>query len=50
MTFEIDTDGILGVAARNEETNEAQSTRIVLTGGMDDEAVEALVQKYADDE
>ncbi|MCP4674810.1 MAG: Hsp70 family protein [Deltaproteobacteria bacterium] len=48
ITFEIDTDGILGVAARNEETGEAQTTSIVLTGGMDDEKVEELVQKYAD--
>ena len=48
VTFEIDTDGILGVSASNEETNEAQSTKILLTGGMDEEKVEALVQKYAD--
>ena len=48
VTFEIDTDGILGVAAENEETGEAESTRIVLTGGMDEEKVEELVQKYAD--
>ncbi len=49
VTFEIDTDGILGVSARNEETGEAQTTRIVLTGGMDDEMVEELVQKYAEE-
>ena len=49
VTFEIDTDGILGVAARNEETGEAQTTSIVLTGGMDDEKVEELVQKYSDE-
>jgi molecular chaperone DnaK (HSP70) len=48
VTFEIDTDGILGVSASNEETKEAQRTRIVLTGGMDDAKIEALVEKYAD--
>jgi molecular chaperone DnaK len=50
VTFEIDTDGILGVSARNEETGNAQSTRIVLTGGMPEEQIEALVEKYADDQ
>jgi hypothetical protein len=50
VTFEIDTDGILGVSARNEETKVAQSTRIVLTGGMPEEQIEALVEKYADDQ
>lgn len=47
VTFEINTDGILGVAARNEETGEAQSTRIVLSGGIDEDQVERLVRKYA---
>ncbi len=47
VTFEIDTDGILGVFARNEETGEAQSTRIVLSGGLDEITVRALVEKYA---
>jgi len=47
VTFEIDTDGILGVSARNEETGEAQSTRIVLSGGLTDDHVNDLVKKYA---
>jgi len=47
VTFEIDTDGILGVSARNEETGEAQATRIVLTGGMDESQVSELVKKYS---
>jgi molecular chaperone DnaK len=47
VTFEIDTDGILGVSARNEETGEAQSTRIVLSGGLTDEDVNDLIEKYA---
>jgi molecular chaperone DnaK len=47
VTFEIDTDGILGVSARNEETGEAQSTRIVLSGGLSEEQVNVLVKKYS---
>ncbi|MDJ0761692.1 MAG: Hsp70 family protein [Myxococcota bacterium] len=48
VTFEIDIDGILSVSARNEETNEAQHIRISLTGSLDDDRIEALVQQYAD--
>lgn len=48
VTFEIDTDGILGVSARNEETGEAQSTRIMLSGGLDEKSVQILVEKYAE--
>jgi molecular chaperone DnaK len=47
VAFEIDTDGILGVSARNEETGAAQSTRIVLTGGLSEDDVNELVKKYA---
>ena len=47
VTFEIDTDGILGISARNQETGEAESTQITLTGGIDEAQVEALVQKYS---
>jgi molecular chaperone DnaK len=47
VTFEIDTDGILRVSARNEETGEAQRTKINLTGGLSDDQVSALVAKYA---
>ena len=39
VTFEIDTDGLLGVSARNEESGEAQVTRIQLTGGLDEDQV-----------
>jgi molecular chaperone DnaK len=46
VKFDIDTDGILGVSARNEETGEAQATRINLTGGMGEDQVSALVRKY----
>ena len=48
VTFEIDTDGLLGVSARNEETGEAQATRIQLTGGLDEDQVNPLVKKYAE--
>ena len=48
VIFEIDTDGILGVSAINEDTKEKQSTRIVLSGGMDEDKIEELVKKYAD--
>jgi len=47
VTFEIDTDGILRVSARNEETGEAQRTRIQLTGGLSEDQVNDLVAKYA---
>ena len=47
VTFEIDTDGILRVSARNEETGEAQRTRIQLSGGLSEDQVNDLVAKYA---
>jgi molecular chaperone DnaK len=47
VTFEIDTDGILGVSARNEESKEAESTKIILAGGLDEDKVKALVQQYS---
>ncbi|MFO8072395.1 MAG: Hsp70 family protein [Polyangia bacterium] len=47
VAFEINTDGILGVSARNKETGKAQTTRIQLTGGMSEERVEKLVEKYS---
>ncbi|MCK9458137.1 MAG: Hsp70 family protein [Proteobacteria bacterium] len=47
VTFEIDTDGILRVSARNEETGEAQRTEIHLTGGLSENQVADLVAKYA---
>ncbi|MBN2530278.1 MAG: Hsp70 family protein [Deltaproteobacteria bacterium] len=47
ITFEVDTDGILNVRALNEETKESQSTQIKLTGGLADDQVQALVEKYS---
>ena len=46
VTFEIDTDGILNVKATNDETSIQQTTRIKLTGGLDEGQVKALVEKY----
>jgi molecular chaperone DnaK len=46
VQFDIDTDGILGVSARNEETGEAQTTRITLTGGLSEDRVSDLVRRY----
>ncbi len=47
VIFEIDTDGILGVSAVNEETGAAQETRIQLLGGLNEDQVNALVSKYS---
>lgn len=47
VTFEIDTDGLLNVKALNEETKATQSTQIKLTGGLADDQVNALVEKYS---
>ncbi len=47
VVFEIDTDGILGVSAVNEETGAAQDTRIQLLGGLNEDQVNALVSKYS---
>jgi molecular chaperone DnaK len=49
VTFEIDTDGILRVSARNEETGAAQQTKIQLSGGLSDDQVNDLVARYATD-
>jgi len=48
VTFEINTDGILDVSARNEETGEAQATKVVLSGGLGDDQVNKLVEKYSE--
>lgn len=47
VIFEIDTDGILGVSAVNEETGAAQEIRIQLLGGLNEAQVNALVSKYS---
>jgi len=41
VTFEIDTDGIVNVYARDTETGQQASTTITLSGGMSDQEIEA---------
>ncbi|MBI4510366.1 MAG: Hsp70 family protein [Deltaproteobacteria bacterium] len=45
VTFEIDTDGILNVSARDEQTLQAQSARINLIGAQSSEEVEAARER-----
>ncbi|MBN2341192.1 MAG: Hsp70 family protein [Deltaproteobacteria bacterium] len=47
VTFEVDTDGMFNVKALNEETQATQSTQIKLSGGLADDQVSALVEKYS---
>ncbi len=48
VTFEIDTDGILQVEAKDPETGVAQQARIQVLGTISDEQVEELADKHAD--
>ena len=48
VTFEIDTDGILQVQAKDPETDMAQRARIQVLGTMDEEQVEELADKHAE--
>jgi molecular chaperone DnaK len=41
VTFEIDTDGIVNVSARDLETGQKSSTTITLSGGMSEEEIAA---------
>jgi molecular chaperone DnaK len=45
VTFEIDTDGIVQVYARDTETSQQASTTITLTGGMNESEIEAAQQR-----
>jgi molecular chaperone DnaK len=45
VTFEIDTDGIVQVYARDTETGQQASTTITLTGGMDEGEIAAAQQR-----
>ncbi|MCP4504224.1 MAG: Hsp70 family protein [Deltaproteobacteria bacterium] len=47
VTFEIDTDGIVNVSARDTETGEQASTTITLSGGMNDDEIEAAASRNA---
>ena len=45
VTFEIDTNGIVIVTARDKETGMAQATRIAVTAGYSPDDVSALLEK-----
>jgi len=53
VSFEIDADGILQVAARDKGTGRAQSIRITNTGGLSKDEVERMrldAEDYADED
>jgi molecular chaperone DnaK len=49
VTFEIDTDGIVNVTARDPETGKAASTQIHLSSGLSEQEIAELVAKHRDD-
>ena len=44
VTFEIDTDGIVKVTARDQETGEQASTTITLSSGLSEEQIEEMIE------
>lgn len=50
VTFEIDTDGIVNVSARDVETGQQASTTITLSSGLSDAEIEAAAQRNAETE
>ncbi len=46
VTFEIDTDGIVNVTARDPDTAQAASTQIHLSSGLTEEEIQAIVEKH----
>jgi len=46
VTFEIDTDGIVNVTARDPDTGQVASTQIHLSSGLSEEEIRALVEKH----
>src|SRR5262249_13816093 len=50
VTFEIDTDGIVQVTARDPESGQAASTQIRLSSGLSEEEIRTLVQKHQTEE
>ena len=46
VTFEIDTDGIVQVSARDVDTGQQAVTKVTVFGGMSDDEVRDLVQRY----
>ena len=45
VTFEIDTDGIVNVTARDRATGEQASTRITLSSGLSDDELQSIIDK-----
>ena len=50
VTFEIDTDGIVNVSARDVETGQKASTAITLSGGLSDDDIAAAAARTANAE
>jgi molecular chaperone DnaK len=48
VTFEIDTDGIVNVSARDVDSGQKASTTITLSGGMSDAEIAAAQQRNAE--
>jgi molecular chaperone DnaK len=46
VTFEIDTDGIVNVTARDPDTGQAASTQIHLSSGLSEDEIRSLVDKH----
>jgi hypothetical protein len=46
VTFEIDTDGIVSVSARDVDTGQQAGTRVTVFGGLSDDEVRDLVRRY----
>jgi molecular chaperone DnaK len=46
VVFEIDTDGVVAVGARDVDTGQQAVTKVSLFGGMADEEVRDLVRRY----
>ncbi len=47
VTFQMDSDGTLGVRARDEDTGQQQTVRINLVGGIDDEEIRRMQERQA---
>jgi molecular chaperone DnaK len=46
VTFEIDTDGIVNVTARDPDTSQAASTQIHLSSGLSEQEIRELIDKH----
>ncbi len=48
VTFEIDTDGIVSVSARDLETGQAQSIQVTASSGLTDDEIENMIEGAKD--